>query len=194
VTGSMTGAWARSVHREAVLQAPAQHLPASSLPQAHEASTLRTIGGALVTKWLSLLSAVALYATASSSSSAQEATCGTAPTLPTSSESAESIKGQLQGQADFLSKMVGKAELAGEIEAARKTIYQSSDNFFAAQKDAYLAYVFCVLITDDKSLSTIDKLKGTSKNRRFLPPRESDSRFSSSERGRLAWDSLASSI
>jgi triacylglycerol esterase/lipase EstA (alpha/beta hydrolase family) len=37
-------------------------------------------------------------------------------------------------------------------------------------------------------------LQGTSKNRRFLPPRESDSRFSSSERGRLAWDSLASSI
>jgi type I restriction enzyme M protein len=27
---------------------------------------------------------------------------------------------------------------------------------------------------------------GTSKNRRFLPPLESDSRFSSSERGRLA--------
>jgi hypothetical protein len=37
-------------------------------------------------------------------------------------------------------------------------------------------------------------IEGTSKNRRFLPPRESDSRFSSSERGRLAWDSLASSI
>jgi hypothetical protein len=36
--------------------------------------------------------------------------------------------------------------------------------------------------------------EGTSKNRRFPPPRKSDSRFSYSERGRLAWDSLASSI
>jgi tRNA 2-thiouridine synthesizing protein A len=35
---------------------------------------------------------------------------------------------------------------------------------------------------------------GTSKDRRFPPPRKSDSRFSYSERGRLAWDSLASSI
>jgi hypothetical protein len=35
---------------------------------------------------------------------------------------------------------------------------------------------------------------GTSKNRRFPPPRKSDSRFSYSERGRLAWDSLAFSI
>jgi len=38
------------------------------------------------------------------------------------------------------------------------------------------------------------KPEGTSKNRRFPPPRKSDSRFSYSERGRLAWDSLASSI
>jgi hypothetical protein len=37
-------------------------------------------------------------------------------------------------------------------------------------------------------------LKGTSKNRRFPPPRKSDSKFSYSERERLAWDSLASSI
>jgi hypothetical protein len=39
-----------------------------------------------------------------------------------------------------------------------------------------------------------DNIGGTSKNRRFPPPRKSDSRFSFSERGRLAWDSLASSI
>jgi hypothetical protein len=39
-----------------------------------------------------------------------------------------------------------------------------------------------------------DSVKGTSKNRRFPPPRKSDSRLSCSERGRLAWDSLASSI
>ncbi len=37
-------------------------------------------------------------------------------------------------------------------------------------------------------------IRGTSKNRRFPPPRKSDSRFSCSERERLAWDSLASSI
>jgi len=35
---------------------------------------------------------------------------------------------------------------------------------------------------------------GTSKNRRFPSPCKSDSRLSRSERGRLAWDSLASSI
>ena len=38
------------------------------------------------------------------------------------------------------------------------------------------------------------QILGTSKNRRFPPPCKSDSKFSCSERGRLAWDSVASSI
>jgi hypothetical protein len=91
--------------------------------------------------------------------SAQEAICGAPPALPTTAQSEESIKGQLQGQADFLSKLVGKAELAGQIDATRKQLYQSSDKFFASQKDAYLSYLFCILITQDKSLSTAEKLK-----------------------------------
>jgi hypothetical protein len=46
------------------------------------------------------------------------------------------------------------------------------------------------------NVSNVDwkALEGTSKNRRFPSPCKSDSRFSRSERGRLAWDSLASSI
>jgi len=46
----------------------------------------------------------------------------------------------------------------------------------------------------DRIEALIGEVKGASKNRRFPPPRKSDSRFSCSERGRLAWDSLASSI
>ena len=38
------------------------------------------------------------------------------------------------------------------------------------------------------------QLKGTSKNRRFPPRCKSNSRFSCSERGELAWDSLVFSI
>ena len=68
-------------------------------------------------------------------------------------------RGNFKDKSDFLSKLVGKAELAGQIDAAKKQIYQSSDKFFAAQKDAYLSYLFCILIMQDKSLSTSDKLK-----------------------------------
>jgi hypothetical protein len=89
---------------------------------------------------------------------AQENKCGVPPALPTKTQDEESIKGQLQTQADLLSKLVGKAELGGQIAAAKKQIYQSSDKFYAAQKEAYLSYLFCILITQDKSLSTTDKL------------------------------------
>ncbi len=94
---------------------------------------------------------------------ADDAICGPAPSLPTTANSSESLKGQLQGQAEFLSRLVGKAELGGEVEAARTSIYQTSDSFFAAQKDAYLAYMFCVIVLNDKSLSTQDKLDAVNK-------------------------------
>lgn len=93
---------------------------------------------------------------------AQDNLCGAVPSLPTSGETSESIKGQLQGQANLLTKYVGNAQLGGQIEAARKTLYQSSDKFFAAQKDAYLAYLFCLALTQDKSLSSLDKIKAIS--------------------------------
>ena len=45
-----------------------------------------------------------------------------------------------------------------------------------------------------QTLKDIVLYKATSKNRRFPSPCKSDSKLSRSERGRLAWDSLASSI
>jgi hypothetical protein len=60
--------------------------------------------------------------------------CGPPPVFTMTQTEDESVRGQLQGQADFLSKLVGRAELAGEVEAARKSIYQTSDRAFAAQK------------------------------------------------------------
>ena len=105
---------------------------------------------------------------------AQESSlCGPAPSLPTSLQNDESIKGQLQGQADFLSKLVGKAELSGQVEAARKQLYQSSDRFFAAQKDAYLSYLFCVIVVSDKSLSTAQKLDALNKFKEPIPGKSS---------------------
>jgi hypothetical protein len=112
-----------------------------------------------------------------SSAVAEEASqiCGTAPSLPTTADSSDSLKGQLQGQADLLSKLVGKAELNGEIEAARRTIYQSSDKFFATQKDAYLGYIFCVILMQDKSLSTGEKLNALKQYREALPQHQTES-------------------
>ncbi len=85
--------------------------------------------------------------------------CGLAPALPSNLQNEITFKGDLAAQADFLTKFVGRAELGSQVEVARKEIYQNSDKFFAAQKDAYLAYLFCVLITKDDKLDITEKLK-----------------------------------
>jgi hypothetical protein len=90
------------------------------------------------------------------------------------------VKGQLEGQAKFLSGFLGKAELGGQIESARKSIYQDSEGFFAAQKEAYLAYIFCILITQDRSLPTSEKLKALEEFKR--PLERSRSQDSSAEK------------
>lgn len=84
--------------------------------------------------------------------------CGSPPELPMKAGETDRIKGNLEGKAQFLSRLVGDASLAGNIENERQTIYQSSDKIFAAQQDAFLLYMFCISVMGDKSLSTQDKI------------------------------------
>ena len=89
---------------------------------------------------------------------AETGACGPPPNLPVALESDENLKGTLKGQAEVLSRLLGKAELGGEIEAARKTLYQNSNEFYAAQKDAYFAYIFCLTVINDQRASLNEKL------------------------------------
>jgi hypothetical protein len=74
--------------------------------------------------------------------------------------------------------------------SAPPTKFDEVPSFFLAPHAETIAEF--ITIAPDAVRAILDK--GTSKNRHFPPPRKSDSRFSYSERGRLAWDSLASSI
>lgn len=100
---------------------------------------------------------------------AQQEICGSPPSFDVKKEEADAIKGDLNGKAQALSKLVGNAELAGRIEKERKTIYQTSEGSEGNRKDAYLAYVFCVIIMQDKNASMVDKLNAL-QNFRQPPP------------------------
>jgi hypothetical protein len=111
-----------------------------------------------------------------------------------------STKGNLEGKAEFLTRFVGTAELGGKIDSARKELYQNSDKFFAAQNDAYLAYMFCIIITKDNNLSAPEKLKALQEFKRPVntpqqaPPlqtREGQLIISSGPRGQLQSDTYA---
>jgi hypothetical protein len=95
----------------------------------------------------------------------QSEKCGQPPSFAVTKEADESVKGDLSGKAQALSKYLGTAELGGRIESERKTIYQTSEASEATRKDAYLAYVFCMIVMEDKNLKPGDKLDALQKFR-----------------------------
>ena len=74
---------------------------------------------------------------------AQHAMCGNPPEWDIKSREADTLKGDLQGKAQVLTKLLGSANLSGQIQSERETIYKNSDQSEARRQDAYLAYVFC---------------------------------------------------
>lgn len=99
---------------------------------------------------------------------ADHAICGKAPEFESKSEETKKTVGDLQGKAEGLAKLVGSAELGGKISAERQTIYKNNQAAEAARNDAYLAYMFCVIIMDDNKLDGPARLKALQEFRKPL--------------------------
>jgi hypothetical protein len=85
--------------------------------------------------------------------SAQSLDCGKPPELPYKSQETEKLRGELEGKAQLLSRLIGNADLKGAVETERNTLFQSADQVLAAWQANYLSYVFCASVMSDKSLS-----------------------------------------
>jgi hypothetical protein len=107
---------------------------------------------------------------------------------------------KLSKQRALLKSLLAKA-FKGDVRAA-SLVFQLVAKFVVLEEVASMreqdllsdeqAAILCVLSrsaspTKNKRRQTSRQIRGTSKNRRFPPPCKSDSRFSCSERGRLAW-------
>jgi len=83
---------------------------------------------------------------------AQVAVCGDPPPVAN-----EELKGEIEGKAQFLSRFLGDASLAGRIETSRQEIfsqYPDQDE----RSDAYFEYMFCALIMNDQDMTTKEKI------------------------------------
>jgi hypothetical protein len=109
--------------------------------------------------WLRTILLTASIVFTAAEAGAQHAICGRPPEWDIKSQDTESLKGDLQGKAQLLTKFLGSANLSGQIQTERETLYKNSDEPEARRQDAYLAYMFCVLIMDDKTQSTNEKIK-----------------------------------
>jgi hypothetical protein len=84
--------------------------------------------------------------------------CGEAPKdVPVSVQ--EALKGDLEGKAQVLSKLIGDAQIKGKIESTRNEIHQEHQNLDQYQLDMYFMWVACQTLNSDKLLSTQDKIK-----------------------------------
>jgi hypothetical protein len=92
------------------------------------------------------------------SSAKAQISCGDAPKdVPVSLQ--EVLKGDLEGKAQILSKLVGDAQIRGKIESTRNEIHQEHQNLDQYQLDMYFMWVACQTLNSDKLLSTQDKIK-----------------------------------
>jgi hypothetical protein len=86
--------------------------------------------------------------------------CGDPPPPQFKEESDKSIKGDLEGKANFLSSWLGKAGLGAKIDLTRKEIFAKYPDANTANMDRYLGYLFCMIIFDPKNKQDDpDKLK-----------------------------------
>jgi hypothetical protein len=84
---------------------------------------------------------------------AQSPACGDPPPVAN-----EALKGQIEGEAQFLSRFLGDASLAGQIETSREEIFSKYPNQ-RERSDAYFEYMICMVIMgDDNTMTSQEKI------------------------------------
>jgi hypothetical protein len=78
-------------------------------------------------------------------SASAESYCGDAPKdIPVAAQ--DQIKGDVEGKAQLLTKMLGSAQINGTVEASRTELYEEHKNVDQHQIDMYFMWVSCQTI------------------------------------------------
>jgi len=92
---------------------------------------------------------------------AQTSLCGEAPPVKDSH-----LKGEIEGKAQFLSRFLGDASLGGKVEQSKTEIFSRYKDADERSK-AYFDYEVCILLMQDKSMTTTQKIETLSRFRHF---------------------------
>jgi len=71
----------------------------------------------------------------------------------------ESLKAEINGKAEALFGLVGRADLGGKVESARTDVFSKYPNADKVRAQAYFAYVFCTTVLADPSLSPEQRIR-----------------------------------
>src|SRR5215831_6592888 len=70
----------------------------------------------------------------------------------------EQLKGDVEGKAQLITKMLGDAQLKGKVETSRAELHQEHRNLDQHQIDTYFMWVACQALAFDKTLSAAEKI------------------------------------
>jgi hypothetical protein len=88
----------------------------------------------------------------------------------------ESLRAEIEGKAKLLSRLIGETSLSGSIETAREEIFSKYPDAELSRSNAYFEYQMCVLIMNDKAMTTQQKVEELKKvKREFGKPVKSSS-------------------
>jgi hypothetical protein len=85
---------------------------------------------------------------------AQVKTCGDPPPVTD-----ETLKGEIQGRANMLTRFFGDAQITGQVDMARTDIFSHYPHAEQGRATAYFQYVLCALLFSDSSLDSHEKIE-----------------------------------
>ena len=107
--------------------------------------------------WVFPLSVIMPLVSANMPAIAQVA-CGDMPKdLPLVTQ--EQLKGDTEGKAQLLTRLLGGAQIKGTIDNSRAELHEEHKNVDQHQIDMYFLWVSCQTISADRTLSTADKVR-----------------------------------
>ena len=92
---------------------------------------------------------------------AQHSLCGDPPPVAN-----ETLKGEISGQAQLLTKFLGDTQLSGKIESSRAEIFSKYPDAEESRTNAFFEYQVCVLIMNDNNMSNKQKIEELKKVKR----------------------------
>jgi hypothetical protein len=107
--------------------------------------------------WIAACGVVSVVALAMAPAVAQTK-CGDAPKeVPLLTQ--EQLKGDVEGKAQVLTRLLGGAQIKGTIDTSRMELQEAHQNVDQHQIDMYFMWVSCQTINLDQTLSTTDKVR-----------------------------------
>ena len=102
--------------------------------------------------------------------SVAQSLCGDAQPKEVPALIQEQLKGDVEGQANLVTRWLGSGQLKGAVDTSRMELHEKHNDVDQHQIDMYFMWVACEFINSDRNLSGAEKAKAWVQVRSAFPP------------------------